>query len=312
MRRNQVIKITLCLTAIFALFGATINTAYADDENVGGYLSVGPAYFKPDNFGILQPGEIYSRSISVSNTGTEASSFTVSVEPLSVNPADYSAIWGAAPSQYNKIVDWIEFTNVPDEGYTVAPGKSTNVDFTIHVPEDAAGGAQAAMILIDIGKSADTGTWNVLTSLGVQVYANVDGDIRVGAEVSNQYIANFSFTSVISSGFAVANSGNIEVDAVSRLEVNNYFTGANIYTDTQSKLVHPETARAVQHDWKNAPSIGIFKVTQTVTLLETEYPLTRTVIIFPVWLLIVAILFFVLLIVTLILAVKKRGKIRRH
>ena len=53
-------------------------------------------------------------------------------------------------------------------------------------------------------------------------------------------------------------------------------------------------------------------MTQTVTLLEVEYPLTRTVIIFPVWLLIVAILLLVLLVVTLILAIKKRGKIRKH
>jgi hypothetical protein len=308
--KKSLLASLLAVVAVLGLattFIPAVSAEEPESENIRGYLYLSPSSF---HLATIQPGESYTQTLTASNGGKEDLSFTISAETMQADGEDYNMIWGAAPSQYNKIINWVTF----DTGtrYTLAPEESTEIKYTIDVPADAAGGAQYLMLVAQIEKTTvDTGVWSVQSALGIQVYSNVDGAVLLQGRVINQDISGFSFEPVIKTAASVENTGNIDFEAKYRTEITNYFSGKTAWTDEQTKLVLPDTKRVVRQDWTGAPQLGLFRVTSTVELPNaTTATKTRVVLLFPLWLLILLIVGIVLLVVGIIYRIK-RGRAHR-
>lgn len=302
----------LAVTAIIGAALTFVPSAHADDENLRGALYMSPSKVELET---IHPGETYTSTIEAYNAGDTPLAFNVSAETMIPSDENYAMTWGASPSQYHKIIDWIEF----DTGtyYEIEPEGKTEVTFTVNVPDDAAGGAQHFMLLAkQVGSQTGAGnSWQVESAIGIQVYSNVDGAISLGGRVIAQEIPKFSFDPVIRTFASVENTGNINFDANFKVEIRNYF-GDSLAWDSedadQTKLILPETKRLVRQDWEQAPQLGLFRVTSTVTIPgEAPSVLDQVVLIIPVWLIILIVLIIVLLVVGIVYKVKK-GKNSKH
>ena len=81
--------------------------------------------------------------------------------------------------------------------------------------------------------------------------------------------------------------------------------------NTQEKIIMPETKRIFGQNWEEAPLLGIFNVTQTITYLDEDGKAVtdtfkRISIICPLWLIILVIAILILFIISVIFNRKRR------
>ncbi len=123
--------------------------------------------------------------------------------------------------------------------------------------------------------------------------------------------------SPITASFVAKNDGNTHSLITYYLQVFPLFSDEEVYTteeDPQKEYVLPGTTRYVQQSWAKSPSIGIFKVRQTVyygSVEETPSITERMVIICPIWLLFLIVFSITAIIIYFIARAKARKAERR-
>jgi len=287
--------------------GTGLTRTGGGDSDVGPKLFVSPSRF---NLETVQPGDTLTETLSLFNNGDESVSFTISAETLQAQDEDHNMVWGASPSQFNRIINWVSFPQGTQ--FELAPDDEMDLEFVIDIPSDAPGGAQFFMLLVRLDGIVSTGAYQVESAIGVQVFSSVDGEINLSGRVISQIIPRFTFDPIIQTSASVENTGNVHFDATYKVEMFNHFTGSLSWSDEQTRLVIPEATRIIRQDWEDAPRLGIFRVVSTVTIPGSEPSiLEQTVIIIPIWLLIIIALILVLLIIGIIFKVKSRNNAKR-
>ena len=142
--------------------------------------------------------------------------------------------------------------------------------------------------------------------------AEVAGDAtEVGSVVENT-VPMISFGGPVIVSSKVKNEGNIHTDAKYIFEVSPFFSSEVIYSNEEepaSSLVLPESEKYNTLSWDEAPTMGIFKVRQTVSIFDDVSTVERIVIICPLWLLFVIIFGVVGGVVWMIVKWRERVKI---
>ena len=301
----MIIAVSVAMSALLSAIPQ--GSSYADESepaDIDGRTYVSPSVTRFDE--PLKPGESYTQTMTIYNRGDDDRGVKITVEPMGITGGtQHTTSWGVSPTQYNKITEWTTLSIDEGEEYWIEPGEKMSFDFTIDVPEDAAGGSQYESIVIHFVKVVDTGTWGVETVLNAVVYANIDGDINTGAEVTSQDIEKFSTIPRISTSSTVENTGNTDVLAKYKLEVSNPW-GKTLRTDEMEYVVVPENSRFVVHEWSEAPALGIFKVATTVTLPDGDHVKEATVLIIPIWLIVLLTAFILTVIASIVVGHKKR------
>ena len=90
----------------------------------------------------LEPGKTYTGTINIINpSGAESDiTYSASITPYSVIGTDYTADL-ATISNYSQILDWLTLSNPTG---TISPNNSTELSYTITVPDNAPAGGQYA------------------------------------------------------------------------------------------------------------------------------------------------------------------------
>lgn len=240
----------------------------------------------------LNPGEIYSGSITVANLSTSASelSYEVNVSPYSVIGNGYSADF-LSTSSHTEITNWITIENPTG---IVAPNESKTVNYTITVPEDASPGGQYAALSV-IGNptlSANTGNGLAIGNvyeIASLIYANIAGIIEREGSIIENSVPGFSTVSSVKTTAIIENKGNTHEDAIFSFEITNAINGEVIYSTAtnstpQSEIIMPDTTREITHEFANLPFAGIVKVVQTISYGEETSITEQTLFICPIWL----------------------------
>lgn len=240
----------------------------------------------------LKPGETVTETFQVQNTGSRELKYKLSVAPYSAIGEDYASDF-ATETKYTDIVKWATLSR--KEG-SIEPSSSDEVTVTIAVPEDVPAGGQYASILaqvVDDDKDGDNSGVTIKKQLGLLVYASVDGETRKEASVVENKIAGFLFEPPISGTSVVENKGNVHLEATYTLQVYPFFSDEEVYTNEEHpdvRTILPETRRYNQVVWENAPQLGVFRVKQTVKVLDQESVTEKMVFLCPVWFLFIIIL----------------------
>lgn len=262
----------------------------------------------------LQPGSKYRSSLRLANTGGSALEYKVYAKPygISADDQEYSNPSYSELTDYSTISKWIKIDEEDTTGSLESLGE-TEINYTIDVPEDAAPGGQYAAIIVERTNNAPTGATNAsVTSIprtAFLVYATVAGQANNSGSVSQNSISTFFFNPPITATSLVENTGNVHSDAEYILQVFPLFSDEEAYTNEEepmTKTILPETRRFVTQSWDGAPSLGIFKVKQTVKFAGNESVTEKIVIICPMWLVFLVIFGVVFLIVYLIARSKMR------
>lgn len=310
-------KLMVIPLVIVACMSLCDGIAYADSNS----MTVSPPYQKM----ILTPGETYRNSLMVSNSSgsTRDLKFAVEVGSFSQHSEngsadDYEALDHVSISNYNQIMDWIELDN---KNGTIAPGDSTEIGYTINVPENAPAGGQYATILIIDETTGGTSNSNVLIDQKFQfasiIYAEVAGKTEEVGEILDNSMPSFLLNGPLTAESMVKNGGNVHTDAEYIFQVWPLFSDEEICTneeEPETSLILPETKKYHAQSC-DLPSMGIFKAKQTVKIFGETSVVERTVIICPLWLLFLILFIIIAIVIWIVTKVrgnKKRGQSRSN
>ena len=277
---------------------------------------------------VLAPGQSVTGEVKASNPSDAEGDFyyIAEVVPYSVSDDGKYTTNFEATDDHTDIVNWVTMSDDNESGVkevhgVLKPGETEKAYYTITVPKDARGGGQyfAVRVKTDIDaaqKAENDDTVVIKEVLGIAslVFVEVSGDITIKGEITDNNIPSFFLTPPINASFVVKNEGNTHVKVSYFLQVFPLFSDEEVYTTEEkmdTKYVLPGASRAISQTWDNTPSIGVFKVRQTVYYDSTDNEPSVTekmVIVCPVWLLFVIFFLIAALIIWIVMRVKARKK----
>ena len=264
----------------------------------------------------LESGGEYSGKLTIVNPSDATADFNykVTIMPYGVKDQEYTA---DLATEYNRsmITKWIK---IDESTGVVKPNESKDVAFTITVPEDAPSGGQYAAIAVSSNDEA-----NVSDGVAVQnvfelasiIYGTVAGETTHEGEIIENNVPGFVVANPVTLSALISNNGNVHEDAAFTIAVSNFFTGEVILPTEEddgqySELIMPESTKHIEREVSNLPSLGIMRISQTITYQGETSVVDKNVIICPIWFLILLIAAIAAIITTIVLIVKKhrRGK----
>ena len=263
----------------------------------------------------LVPGQTYSGSIKVTNPSSSNADLTYSarVTPYNVIGQEYRADL-ATISNFSQIVDWI---SIPTSTGTIPPNTSTEIPFTITVPKNAPAGGQYATIVISQTPDSTDSNESISSVVGMAsiIYADIAGETTHSGEILDTSIPGFSFTTPVSISTTITNTGNVHETAYMALSITNNITGERIFPakdqpDTFNEVIMPESTRLIARQLENLPTLGIVNVSQTVSYNGTESTFSSTLVLCPLWFLILTLFTIFSIIFAIIFRVRSHHKNR--
>ncbi len=295
----------VAVLAALALAITNIPVALADD--LPEYrLAITPTI---KEFEDLKPGETRTGNFTIKNTGKHDFNYTVGFAPYSVKGEDYQPNY-TDQTKYTDISDWISVDK--SKGF-LASGTETELNYTINVPADAHGGAQSAIITItmDNKETGDSTAVETVRQLGYRILGNVDGEITKTANIISNNVPGFVSAAPLTVSSVVENTGNVYTHAKYSVQIFPLFSDEEVFTneeEPEESLILPETKRFNSISWDDCPSLGVFRVKQTVTIFDETSTVEKFVIVCPFWLLFVFILLVFLIIFWIISRIHGRKK----
>lgn len=237
----------------------------------------------------LEAGQVYEGKIRVANPSdaTRDFSFKVEVSPYGVAGEDYDADL-VTKTNRTMIADWITIQTT--EG-TLAPNETCDIKFSVTVPEDAPAGAQYSAIVVrqDEATKETTGmNFENVFEMASIIYADVAGETIHEGNILENNIPGFSTTVPITLTAKLDNHGNVHDDATVVISVKNAITG-EVYLPTgnndgrYTEIVIPDTTKNVSRKVESMPLLGVFNVEQTIYYNGHVSTESRTVVICPIW-----------------------------
>lgn len=309
------------ISKLFVAFGILlasfvgISNAFADMDGMDTVMTISP----PSQKIVLIPGEDFEGSITVSSSSTAKNGlkYSVTVGAFSLvtdknGNVDYNDVDVDTVTSYNQIMEWIELKK--DKG-EVEKGESDTIPFTIHVPENAPAGGQYATIIVQNDTGIDNADGQGISieskvRFASNIFAEVTGETENKGSIVENNIPSFILSNQLSATSLVKNEGNVHTDAEYILQVWPLFSDEEIYTNAEEpekNLVMPGTER-YHAKTVNTPSIGIFRVKQTVKIFGETSVVEKIVIICPLWLLFLILFVIIGLIIWIFAKVKKNNK----
>ena len=265
----------------------------------------------------LTPGESYEGVYRIYNEGQNDISVLIGISPFSYS-ADYKNVDLIRASSFNQIQEWIEIDKGP---IGLKSGEIKTVPFRVNVPENARGGGQYFAFINRIDPNSEPSSQGGMISgvkqIGITVGTRVEGDdLAACGKVIRQTVNFWQFSAPLVTSAVVENCGNVDFAAFGRIKIENaLFGGGLIYETPADKAVEirvfpngESVVREQEINWDDAPSFGLFKVTQEVAIGDKAEVVVRTVLILPVWLLIT----FGIIVLLVVFAIVIERKMRRN
>ncbi|MBR1802299.1 LapA family protein [Candidatus Saccharibacteria bacterium] len=275
------------MLSISGIFGVSPAFA-AESQDFPVYLLVSPA---SQTLGKLEPGKSYSGEFLVKNIGTDTFDYTVYAAPYSVEDEEYNSNFEKT-NNYTFISEWFTFSK--DEG-TLSPQQEEKIQYTVKVPESAAGGAQNAAIMVQSDTSAkDSNIVLASSRVAMIVFSQINGEVNACGKIVDKTVPSLLLNPPISASGRVENCGNIDLNVRYVMEVTPLFSNEPIYSNEDEPLVLatlPETRRFTSIEWENTPAIGIYKVHLTITYNDQTEEVTKIVLVCPLWVIVLVLVF---------------------
>lgn len=304
MLKNKISALIMGVSLALA-GGAVHSGTVAADGGVPEYrLQISPAQ---NNLGELQPGETYTGTFRVQNTGQKPYQYNTEVTPYSVQGEKYEPLFNTT-NQYTLMQDWVTIDGGEGE---VQPGEETEVKYTIEVPRDAPAGNQNAAIavtMLDDSVASESGIKTIQQASFI-MFSNIAGETRETAEIVNNKVPSFLFAPPVTASSVVKNTGNVYTVAEYTLDVKSFFGGKDVFTtpeEDRKEIIFPDTERYNEVSWEGAPQIGLFKVKQTVKIFDEVSEVEKVVFLCPLWFLILIIAIIGVIIFWIVSRILKR------
>ena len=270
-KRLAMLVAFLAVYILLALGGG--RAAHAEGGEFKG-LEISPASNRIE----LGNGEVYTGEMNVQNSTDADMDVEMSVGSYSIENSNYGSPNYDNESKYSVMKDWIRLDK---EAFTLAPGESQIVTYTINTPAEPPLGMQYATIFASTTPDSQVeGTGITATS-------------RIGMVVSalmKDKIAGYQPTSPLKASFAVKNEGNVGADVSYQMIVKSAINGTEVYkSDQDSSSVYPDSTRSFSISWDQM-GIGFYNVELKINLDGNEHTVKQLVCTVPVWIIILVVI----------------------
>jgi hypothetical protein len=268
--------------------------------------------------GWLEKGATFESQIEVCNDNTETRQLNVYATPYSIAQNDYTGVDFISKTTWNKLSEWISFP--AGDNFTIASGQTIYIPFKITVPTDGSAitGSQAASIMLEgaqvYGDGDESAVLSTKRFLWV-AYANINGDgLRQSGDILEWRADGsvlFSNENGLNTYSLIENTGNVSFTSQHHVTITDLFRNEAVAYDKEGKMmIMPESKRANEFKWGEAPAAGLFKITEQISYLDQVKHFEKIVLIFPLWLLIIVAIIIVLLVAALIMKIRnyREGK----
>lgn len=259
-----------------SLFPVPIATAAESADAVTESILLSPTFKRY----ALDAGSTKQDSFDILNDGKTAFNFVVYARPYSVNNEAYTPdfVSGAKNADAYK---WVQFEQ---PSYTVEPGQTITVNYTVRVPRGATPGGHYGVLFAETQPDTATGGTSIIRKkrVGAIVYATVNGDVRTSGKLSATTVPFFQSSPPLTIRSTIANSGNTDFTVKSSVQVSDVFGNVK-HKAIKEVTVLPQQPRQVNNDWQNPAWIGLYKVEQTNQFLDTTKTSSSYTLLVPIW-----------------------------
>ena len=269
----------------------------------------------PVQIGQLAAGDTFEGTFTLAERTDTPAYVNIYTSPYSMQESDYTPMYEGVENYRNSIKDWITFPNGID--FTVPADGEIEIPFVVTIPRNALGGSQYCAIIIENIKQDTNSDENNSTStpavgrVALPIFADILGDdMNPSGEIISWNTNSIFLSPPLKSNFIINNTGNILFSVAYKYEVFNFFSSEIAFVDESTKAVFPDTKRTIEHEWAEAPLLGLFNVKETITFLDQTEEFSRLVLIIPLFVIIIFLIIIVLGIILIINRAKQRRKQR--
>lgn len=228
----------------------------------------------------IEPNKTYNGTVTIVNSGDSPMKVRMYAAPYHVADELYNPIFSKETAR-TQISRWIQ---IDQQSLTLAANQQTAVGFNIKTPASIPAGGQYAAIFAETDETS-AGTIMRKKRVGMLVYAKASGDTIEKGSATVTKLPFFQIGSEVTFESRLRNDGNTDLTGKVSVRATPLFSGA-AFSQTQEKVVLPNTTRRVAIKWNGLPALGLMKVTQHVelagkTAMSEQWLLLSS----PVWLL---------------------------
>lgn len=292
--------VTLGLLA--ALIGSSLfpvaAPVLAADNKATESITLSPAVSRP----VLDAGGTMSGKITIINDGTSDYSFLVYARPYSVTGEQYDPNYTVV-NEKTQAYQWVEFTQTK---FKLAAGQKVDVPYSVNVPKNAAGGGHYAVLFAetqpeDVGEGSSVMRKKRVGSL---LYMTVNGRLSLAGSVESWDARTWQTSRPLTSTLRLKNNGNTHFQADIQVNYTDLL-GKKRFELNKQLFVLPGTTRRIPVEWADAPIIGIYKASGTVSYLNKSETLpARYIVLLPVYFLAATVA--VILFAAILIVIKRR------
>jgi hypothetical protein len=250
------------VVAVFLLasiwFGLKSSASAADET-----LTLTPSTVKP----VIKPGATATGSFQIINQGQGDYPLHVYAAPYSVHNEAYTPDFSPVPGQPD-VASWLHFSTAES---TVQPGQTLTVNYTLAVPTGTAPGGYYAVAFAQTQTSQAKQGVVVNERVGEIFYIQVAGPVKQSGKVLS-WASPFLQKPPLTANLRLENDGGLDYSSNLHLVVRDLFGHAKYTLNTQKEVL-PRTIRRIPDVWTKTPSLGLFKVNGTATILGKTHKL---------------------------------------
>lgn len=237
-------------------------------------ITLSPALSKPT----ADAGAVLKGTLTVINDGETEYQFLVYARPYSVKSETYDPDYTEV-NERTEAYQWIQFEKT---NLTLAAGARVEVPYTITIPAKAAAGGHYAVLFAETQPQESESTQVARKKrVGSLLYVTVNGELVNSGTLESWDTQLWQKNKPVTAAFRVKNDGNVHFQVNSQVTFSTIFNKPRLQLN-QEQLVLPGTTRKIIATMEKTPSIGIYRVSGSVTFLDkTEQLESRWIILLP-------------------------------
>lgn len=219
-------------------------------------ISISPTSANPT----IDPGASTTGNIQIFNQGSDSYNYTVSVTPYGVSSENYDPSFTPVAG-HPIITSWFTFDSL--KGH-LSGGDNNTISYKVSVPSGTLPGSYYAVVFAETQPEPISGNGILAQKrVGTIFYITVSGKAVNSAKVASFDVALYQ-KPPLEVVLRVENDGSVYQIANYHIVMKNLLTGKST-TFNDSRYVLQQTIRRIPVTWSRGPSLGLFKVSGTVS-----------------------------------------------
>jgi len=238
----------------------------------------------PVNFEFTaNPGETVTNKLKIRNPSDQTMTVRMNVEDFVVSGDSGQVVISPAESETYSLASWV---SVSPESFTVSPGETQVVNFTIRVPQNAEPGGHYGSVLATLTGSVGEGGFAgsaVSQRVGSLVLLSVSGDVVEDIVVKDFSTLDFMEYGPVPFTLRFENRGTVHLRPRGLITINNWRDRKVADLQFPQRNVLPNSTRKVEIAWDTKWLFGKYTATIVGSYGPSNIPLTPWVITFWVF-----------------------------